>query len=113
MKDGTEFMVPRARDTSLIVRKLDDEVLVFDVDQNRAHVFNQVAAHVWNLCDGETTVSEMEQQLQREFDPSVNSDTIWQALAQFSQEGLLAEDASRMSLAGRMSRLQMMKTMGL
>src|SRR5207302_1646523 len=50
---------PMARSENLIVEDLDDEVLVYDQLNARAHCLSGAAASVWRVCDGETTVTEL------------------------------------------------------
>lgn len=43
---------PLARSDELIIEELEDEVLVFDKKNNRAHCLSGSAARVWRACDG-------------------------------------------------------------
>ena len=44
--------VPVARKQGLVVQEMPDEVLIYDLDTNKAHCLNQTAAFVWKSCDG-------------------------------------------------------------
>jgi len=57
MRSDARRYRPRARDSGLLVRKLEDEVLVYDLTRHRAHCLNAVAGRVFGLCDGETSVA--------------------------------------------------------
>lgn len=46
--------VPLARTKGLVIEKLDDELLVYDLDVDRAHCLDATAARVWHACDGKT-----------------------------------------------------------
>jgi len=50
---------PSARKTGLVVQDMPDEVLVYDLDSNKAHCLNKSAALVWKSCDGTKTVSDI------------------------------------------------------
>lgn len=52
-------MKPRARSQDLIVEALDDELLVFDQQNQECHVLNRAAAAVWRRCDGRTDVPKL------------------------------------------------------
>jgi hypothetical protein len=45
---------PRARTDNLVIEELDDELLVYDRNNKRAHCLSGSAARVWRACDGET-----------------------------------------------------------
>ena len=43
---------PKSRKDGLIVRKVADEVIVYDLESHKAHCLNPEAAEIWNVCDG-------------------------------------------------------------
>jgi hypothetical protein len=43
---------PKRRDDGLIVRQLEREVIVYDLERHEAHCLNPEAARLWNACDG-------------------------------------------------------------
>ena len=43
---------PKRRDEGLIVREVESEVIVYDLDRHEAHCLNPEAARLWNSCDG-------------------------------------------------------------
>ena len=51
---------PKAREDGLLVEPMDEELLVFDSERNRAHSLNQTAARVWRACDGERDISALQ-----------------------------------------------------
>ena len=51
--------LPKKRKEGIIVKELPDEVLVYDLDRDKAHCLNHSAAAVWERCDGRTTVAEI------------------------------------------------------
>src|SRR5205814_722101 len=50
---------PRARKAGLFVRRMGDELLVYDLAKHKAHRLNGTSARVWKHCNGKTTVSEL------------------------------------------------------
>lgn len=56
-------MDPKRRHDNLIVREMDDEVLIYDRIANRAVCLNRAAWMVWNHCDGLTGVEQLRTQL--------------------------------------------------
>lgn len=78
-------ILPRARANSLVIRELDDETLVYDLERDEAHCLNQTAALVWKHCDGKTTAAQAAQSLQSKLAVSVDADVIWLAVKQLSR----------------------------
>ena len=50
---------PKARQHGLVIQEMPDEVLVYDLDTNKAHCLNRSAALVWRSCDGNNTVADI------------------------------------------------------
>ena len=86
---------PTARHAGLIVKELDDETLVYDLERDEAHCLNQTAALVWKHCDGRTTVDEIALRVGRELQVTVDPKVVWLALAQLRQRRLLLERIPR------------------
>lgn len=106
------FILPRSRERGLIVRELDEETIVYDLETDRAHCLNPTSAAVWKQCDGQTTIAEMVDLLRETQQGPVAEDTVWQALLQLGQYELLEEQVSRPA-QGSMSRREWMKRTGL
>ena len=47
-----------ARQNGLVVQEMPGEVLVYDLDSNKAHCLNESAATVWRSCDGNNSVAD-------------------------------------------------------
>jgi hypothetical protein len=54
-----EALRPRRPEVGLITESINDELLVFDSEHNRAHSLNATAARVWQACDGQRDVEEL------------------------------------------------------
>lgn len=52
-------MIPKARESHLLVHQVEDEMVVYDRKRKLAHRLNEAAAKVWSRLDGERTVSEI------------------------------------------------------
>jgi len=80
---------PLARNEGLVIRELPDEVLVYDLERDKAHCLNQTAAFIWKHCDGHTTVSEMKGLLENSLKVPIHQDVVWCALNQLKKDHLL------------------------
>lgn len=92
MKSATRL--PQARTDNLVIRALDDETLVYDMERDEAHCLNHTAALVWNQCDGKTTATQAARALGEELDTTVDPDLVWLAIKQL-QKFHLVEGAGK------------------
>ncbi len=81
-------VTPQARSTGVVVEHLADEVLVYDLERDRAHCLNMAAARVWEKCDGRHSVTEIVAEVGDE-------EVVWMAVEQLSRAGLLEEKIKR------------------
>ncbi|MGD9561130.1 MAG: PqqD family protein [Pyrinomonadaceae bacterium] len=85
---------PVARKTGLVIQDVPGEVLVYDMDTNKAHCLNNTAAMVWRSCDGTRTVSEIAQHVGSLSGENVNDDFVWLAIDQLNANDLLEKQVS-------------------
>ncbi|MEP7076929.1 MAG: PqqD family protein [Acidobacteriota bacterium] len=102
---------PSARKTGLVVQDMPDEVLVYDLDSNKAHCLNKSAAFVWKSCDGTKTVPDIVNLFASEAGEKVSEDFVWVAIDQLSENSLL-EASIKADFAGR-SRRDVIKKIGM
>lgn len=102
---------PMARQNGLVVQEMPDEVLVYDLDTNKAHCLNQSAALVWKSCDGSNSVGDIVRQFESNGGGKVTEDFVWLAIDQLNENGLL-QSAITPKFQGQ-SRRQVLKTIGL
>ncbi|MGH9881282.1 MAG: PqqD family peptide modification chaperone [Pyrinomonadaceae bacterium] len=81
---------PLARQKALVVEHLGDEVLVYDLEADRAHCLNATAALIWKNCDGHTSVGQLAQLLEQESHVPASEEIARLALHQLSKKRLLA-----------------------
>ena len=105
--------LPTSRQTRLVIQELPDEVLIYDLDRDRAHCLNQAAAFVWKQCDGRTKVAEALVRFEEEFGTDVDEAMIWLALDQLEKFDLLQERVKRPNRMNRVSRRALIRSMGL
>jgi hypothetical protein len=85
---------------------MPDEVLVYDLNSNKAHCLNQTAATVWKACDGNKTISDIAADFGRG-----NEDLVWLAIDQLSESDLL--ETGVVSKFKGQSRREVIKKIGL
>jgi len=102
---------PLARQNGLVVQEMPDEVLIYDLDSNKAHCLNHSASVIWKSCNGNNSVSDIVRHFESSGGGKVTEDFVWLAIDQLGENGLLTEDmAPRFS---GQSRRQVLKTIGL
>jgi len=102
---------PCARKAGLVIQDMPDEVLVYDLDTNKAHCLNKSAAFVWRSCDGKTSISDIARLFEIQTGDKVSDDFVWLALDQLNENSLL-ESEVKASFAGK-SRREVIKKIGL
>lgn len=102
---------PTARKAGLVIQEMPGEVLVYDLDTNKAHCLNETAAFVWKSCDGNTSIQDMAGILATQTGKSVNEDLIWLAIDQLSENRLLEKEITS-SFSGQ-SRREAIKKIGM
>ena len=111
MNNPNGLQNPMARQNGLVVQEMPDEVLVYDMDTNKAHCLNQSAAFIWKSCDGSKSVMDIVQQFESNGRGKVTEDFVWLAIDQLNENGLL-ENKVAPRFQGQ-SRRQVLKTIGL
>jgi len=102
---------PVARKTGIVVQEVPGEVLVYDLDTNKAHCLNQTAALVWKSCDGSRSVSDIAKLVGMQAGASVNDDLVWLAIDQLNENNLLEQEL-KTNFNG-LSRRDVIKKIGL
>jgi len=100
---------PQARQSQLVVREIDDEVLVYDLERDTALCLNQTAATVWKSCNGERTVGEITALVTLSLGFDVDEQVVWYALDQLSKDHLLEESAVPTENSSGLTRRQLLK----
>jgi hypothetical protein len=113
MKDSLRQAKPLARKEGLVIEELPDEVLVYDLERDRAHCLNETAAFVWQRCDGRTSTSQMADSLAKKVNASVDERVVWLAIDQLSRNHLLAERSVPPQLISGLNRREMVRALGL
>ena len=100
-----------ARKNGLVVQEMPDEVLIYDLNSNKAHCLNSAAALVWRSCNGTNSIADIVREFETAGAGRVSEDFIWLAIDQLNEKDLLE---SRIPVKfGGSSRRQAIKAIGL
>jgi len=113
VKDKDRQRKPLARKDGLVIQELPDEVLVYDLDSDRAHCLNQTAAFVWQHCDGRNSTKQIARKLGQQFDCSVDEKIVWLALDRLARNHLLERLPVPPQEIQGMNRRAMVRALGL
>jgi hypothetical protein len=102
-------ILPVARKTNIVVQELPDELLVYDLDRNRALCLNQTAKLILEQCDGKTTFDEAAGNINRHHQAGISHEIFFVALEQLRKNNLLDESQSIPDIP-QVSRRELMKS---
>lgn len=102
---------PVARKTGLVIQEVPDEVLVYDLDTNKAHCLNKTAALVWKSCDGTRSVGEIADHVGTLAGEKIADDFVWLAIDQLNESDLLEKQVA--ADFNGLSRRDVIKRIGL
>jgi hypothetical protein len=110
MKDD---FTPKSRKDNLVVQELEGEVLIYDLEKNKAFCLNETSALVWQACDGSRTIADISDFVGKQLSSQVNEDIVWLAIDQLSKESLVEKQAAAKSKFEGMSRREVVRKVGL
>lgn len=102
---------PIARKTGIVIQEVPDEVLVYDLDTNKAHCLNQTAALIWRSCDGSRSVSDIAKHVESLAGGGISDDFVWLAIDQLNENNLLEQEIT--ANFNGLSRRDVIKKIGL
>lgn len=103
---------PISRKEKIVVQELENEVLIYDLKINKAYCLNETSRFVWQLCDGNNSVSGMSRSLSRKLKTDVGEDLIWLSLDQLKQNNLLEKSDEVEIDFGGLNRRQIIRKIG-
>ena len=103
---------PLARKQGLVVKEVSGEVLVYDLDRDRAHCLNQTAAMVWKYCDGQKDTRAIARLMEKDLNTRVNEKFVWYALSQLGKDNLLEQPVVPPTGFAGINRRDMMRALG-
>jgi hypothetical protein len=104
---------PLARRNDVVVQELQGEVLIYNLQNNKAFCLNETSAMVWKLCDGNHSIEDIRQSVSRETGSPVTDDLVWLALESFKKEELLENGSAMPPAFNGLSRRDVIKKIGL
>jgi len=104
---------PKTRVENIVVQDMNNEILIYDLKDNKAFCLNETSALIYQRCDGKNSVTEIKNSISKELNQSIAEDLIWLALNDLKKENLL-EDSKEFEIDFKgLNRRQVIKKVGL
>jgi len=100
---------PQAKTDGLVIQELSDEVLVYDLEKNKAYDLNLTSALVWQNCDGNKSISEIAQTMEKTLNQKVPDELVWLTLEKLKKEGLVNYQKEDFSQFTGLNRRELVK----
>ncbi len=98
-----DSFVPVRRTTGLLESQVGDELVLYDVEDDRAHALNASALSLWRACDGTADVAVLARRL------AIESELVWYGLRELDRQGLLISPLPAGTGDRRIGRREMLK----
>ena len=105
--------LPKARKKDLLVETIDDEVLVYDLRNSKAHCLNKNAGFVWRCCDGKSSSRELASKLQKQIGAKDCGELVAVALRDLSKADLLQQKMPSSGELQSVSRRDLIRRIGI
>ena len=112
MENPAQQPMPAARQEGLLVRELDNEMLVYDLHRHKAHCLNSTAALIWKYCDGQSSESDIARIIEAEQNTPVHPDVVRLGLLQLRRTHLLERQITQTPGGAALSRRDLIKRLG-
>jgi hypothetical protein len=100
---------PQAKTNGLVIQELSDEVLVYDLAKNKAYDLNLTSALVWQNCDGNKSVTEIAQTMEKKLNQKVPDELVWLTLEKLKKEGLVSYEKDHFKQFTSVNRRELLK----
>jgi len=104
---------PKARSENLLVQNSEKELLVYDLNTNKAICLNETSAIVWQHCDGNKNIAQITKEIGAKFGQSIDEDFVWFAIDQLQKENLLEISEEIIEKFNGLSRREVIRKVGL
>ncbi len=101
------------RKNDIVIQKIDDELLIYDLISNKAFCLNYSAAVIWEGCDGKSSIAAITRNAGKKLNTTLPQEFVTFALTQMVENGLIDLGSGDPVLFDRMSRRNLVRKLGL
>lgn len=73
---------------------MENEVLVYDIDSNKAYCLNETSSVIWALCNGRNEFAKIRSVACKKLGAEVSEDLVWLALDELKKNDLISGEYS-------------------
>jgi hypothetical protein len=106
-------MLPKARNTNIVVQETGKEILIYDLIINKAFHLNETAALVYQLCDGRRTVNKISELMSKKLETNVSADIVWLFMKDLKRNNLLDNYGELTNYFAGLTRREVIRKIGL
>jgi hypothetical protein len=103
---------PISRKGEVVSQVVDNDVLIYDLKRNKAFCLNETSALIWQLCDGEKSVSQISEAVSNQLKSPFSDELVWLALDQLKKENLLENGEIIEAKFANLSRREVVRKIG-
>lgn len=104
---------PKSRCENLLVQDLINEILIYDLEINKAFSLNETMSLVWQECDGSKSIGKISENIGNKLDAKISNDFVMLALDQLKAENLLLNEGSEKISSAELTRREVIKKAGI
>ena len=104
---------PLSRQSNIVVQELENEILIYDLNNNKAFCLNETSSSVYQFCDGKNSVAEISDLVSIKLKTLISEDLIQLALKGFQMNNLLENGDEIGDHFAGLSRREVVKMFGL
>lgn len=103
---------PIGRKNDIVTQEVKDELMIYDLQINRAFCLNLTSRTVWQFCNGKNTISDISKLMSKKLKTLISEDMVWLTLDQLQKENLLENNDELRINFGGLSRREMIRKVG-
>ena len=104
--------LPKSRTKDLVVQELEKELLIYDLNNNKAFCLNETIALIWQHADGNNSANDISELLSRKLNSIVTDDFVLLGLDQLKKDNLLENGNDIEINFNGLNRRQVIKKIG-
>ena len=102
--------LPLLRTENLVVKELPNEILIYDLENNKAYCLNETARLIMNECNGVNSVDDSIISLNRKLNTKLDEEMIWMVINQFQEFNLIEKGYEIPVQTTKVSRRRILQT---
>ncbi len=84
-----ENYCPNAKTSEIVIQSCGDELIIYNLITDKAYCLNKPLADIWQMCDGQNSISNISSEIGKKTRLQVTEDYIWLCLNDLNSKGLV------------------------